>query len=77
MAENKMAEVAALFGKKLGEEFEVFKEDCGFAYVRFTEDGLEMVHQNGKAFTRNDIEDFGFSVYLEDVLTGNVVIVDD
>jgi hypothetical protein len=71
-----MAEVAKLFGKNLDEIFEVFKEDCGFAHVKFTEDGLEMVHQNGRAFTRNDIEDFGFSVYLEDVLTGNVVIVD-
>lgn len=27
MAENKMAEVAAIFGKKLGEEFEVRTQD--------------------------------------------------
>jgi hypothetical protein len=77
MAENKMAEVSQLFGKKLGEEFEVFKEDCGFAYVKFTEDGLRMVHQNGKVFTRNDIEDYGFSVDLEDLLTGSAVIINE
>ena len=74
---NKMAEVAALFGKKLDEIFEVFKEDCGCAYVKFTEDGLRMVHQNGKVFTRNDIEDYGFSVDLEDLITESAVIVDD
>lgn len=74
---NKMAEVAAMFGKKLGEEFGVVKEECGFAYVKFTEDGLRMVHHNGKVFTRNDIEDFGFSVDLEDLITGTAVIVDE
>lgn len=77
MAESKMEQVAAMFGKKLGEIFEVYKEDCGCAYVKFTEDGLRMVHQNGKVFTRNDIEDYGFSVDLEDLLTGLVVIVDE
>lgn len=75
--DNKMRAIAMLFDKKLGEIFEVFKEDCGCAYVRFTEDGLEMVHQNGKVFTRNDIEDFGFSVDLEDLITGSAVIVDE
>lgn len=70
---NKMEVIARLFGKKLGEIFEVYKEDCGCAYVKFTEDGLRMVHQNGKVFTRNDIEDYGVSVDLEDLLTGLVV----
>lgn len=77
MAENKMAEVAKLFGKELGESFEVLKEECGFAYVKFTEDGLRMVHSNGKVFTRNDIEDFGFSVDLEDLIIGSAVIIDE
>jgi hypothetical protein len=78
MTKNKMAEVAKLYGKDLNEIFEVFKEDCGYAYVRFTENGLEMVHQSsGKAFTRNDIEDFGFSVYLEDLLVGDAIMIDE
>ena len=78
MTKNKMAEVAKLYGKDLNEIFEVFKEDCGYAYVRFTENGLEMVHQSSsKAFTRNDIEDFGFSVYLEDLLVGDAVMIDE
>ena len=76
MTKNKMEEIAKLYGKDLNEIFEVFKEECGCAYVRFTEDGLEMVHQSsGKAFTRNDIEDWGFSVYLEDLLEGDAVII--
>lgn len=77
MAENKMAEVAQLFHKKMGETFGVVKEECGFAYVKSTEDGLRMVHSNGKVFTRNDIEDFGFSVDLEDLIIGSAVIVNE
>ena len=78
MTGNKMAEVAKLYNKELNEIFEVFKDECGFAYVRFTEDGLEMVHQStGKVFTRNDIEDFGFSVDLEDLLIGDAVIINE
>lgn len=73
---NKIRQVAALFNKKLGETFGVFKDECGFAYAKFTEDGLRMVHSNGKIFTRNDIEDFGFSVDLEDLIIGSAVIVD-
>ena len=76
MAENKMEAVAQLFGKELGEEFGVVKEECGFAYVKFTEDGLRMVHHNGRVFTRNDIEDFGFSVDLEDLIIGSAVVAD-
>ncbi len=75
--DNRMRAVAMLFDKKLGEVFEVFKEECGCAHVKFTEDGLRMVHSNGKIFTRNDIEDYGFSVDLEELLTGEAVIVDD
>jgi hypothetical protein len=75
--ENKISQVAQLFHKKLGETFSVVKEECGFAYVKFTEDGLRMVHSNGKVFTRNDIEDFGFSVDLEDLLTGSAVIINE
>ena len=77
MVENKMEQVAQLFHKKMGEIFGVVKEECGFAYVKFTENGLRMVHSNGKVFTRNDIEDFGFSVDLEDLITGSAVIVDE
>ena len=74
---NKIEMVARLFGKELSEVFEVYKEDCGFVHVKFTEDELRMVHRNGKIFTRNEIEDYGFSVYLEDLLTGRAVIVDE
>lgn len=41
MAENKMAEVAKMFGKKLGEEFRL-KAGCGnIELVRFCEKGME------------------------------------
>ena len=75
--ENRMAEVAAMFDKKMGEIFEVFMEDCGYTYVKFTEDGLRMVHSDGKIFSRNDIEDYGFCVDLEDLITGIAVIVSE
>ena len=74
-SKNRMAEIADMFGKELDAIFEVFKEDCGCTYVKFTEDGLRMVHSDGKIFSQNDIEDFGFCVDLEDLITGSAVIV--
>lgn len=45
MAENKMKQVAAMFGKKLGEKFRLeAKTECPSNYVvRFTKDGIEAI----------------------------------
>lgn len=70
MAENKMEQVAALFGKKLGEEFIVKTRYKGDLKCKFTNRGLyyfdECVHFWGNTS----------SYILEDLLTGRVVIVD-
>ena len=71
MAENKMAEVAKLFGKKLDEEFKVKilqkREEywCRFAYA-----GLEVAGWD-KVYTKNDVW------LLHELITGTAVIVDE
>lgn len=70
MAENKMEQVAAMFGKKLGERFDVII--CGDRFtVYFTESGME--HEA-------DVKEFNWYnlnvELLEGVLTGRAVIID-
>jgi len=66
MAENKMAQVAEMFGKKIGEEFKLTIK------ARFNERGLEVLYNN---FGYQDwILD---SDYLEDLLAGKTLIVED
>ena len=66
MAENKMEQVAALFGKKLGEEFKLrYKGKIYRAY--FHKSGLRV---------RALYHAFHDSVLIE-LLTGEAVIVDD
>jgi hypothetical protein len=71
MAENKMAEVAALFGKKLGHTFRVVSHVRKIdACVRFTNDGLEYYDYMCKKCYPTD-------AFLREILTGQAVIVDD
>lgn len=63
--ENKMAAVAKLFGKKLGEEFEIVWKDTVFV-VKITEDGLEANCPCGY-----------WDSLLVSLLTGYGVIVDE
>jgi hypothetical protein len=69
MAENKMEQVAALFGKKLGERFTIERDydrfDC-----RFMKHGLETF-----GFYENPYMDFDCFIFME-LLTGRAVIVD-
>ena len=46
MASNKMAQVAALFGKTLGEEFTVVIWD-GMGKCKFTDEGLKIKYPEG------------------------------
>ena len=74
MAENKMAQVAALFGKKLGEEFTV-QDFSGYRYdMKFTINGFYVVPTD----FHDDTPDWGWdNDLLEHMLTGKAVIVDD
>jgi hypothetical protein len=69
MAENKMAEVAKMFGKKLGEEFGI-KREIVTNKARFTKDGLEFYDFLSDQW-------IGFNKPLQELLTGTAVIVDD
>jgi hypothetical protein len=72
MAENKMAEVAKLFGKKLGEEFKI-KYGDGLAFeaaVKFTKNNFRVKHFPLQNYWSWDNE------LLADLLTGQVVIID-
>lgn len=64
MAENKMAQVASMFGKELGEEFAVKNQRSIYYHLAFTEKGLTFF---GKT---KDIT-------LRHLLTGEAVIVDE
>jgi hypothetical protein len=69
MAENKMAEVAKLFGKKLGEHFCV--DCCNTRFLlKFTSDGLLVFDDSWGHWNGED-------GMLEALLTGQAVIVDD
>ena len=70
MAENKMAQVAALFGKKLGERFTVERDHDRFD-CKFTLCGLAVY-----GAYENPYIDFDCFV-LDDLLTGRAVIVGD
>lgn len=68
MAENKMEQVAALFGKKLDENFKAVIWDS-IMECRFTNGGLEIKLDNG--LYRNN------GNWLSCLLTGEAEIVED
>ena len=70
MTENKMAEVAKLFGKKLGERFTVKRDNMMFD-CRFTKHGLDTFGVYENPYMSFD------TFILEELLTGRTVIVDD
>ena len=74
MAENKMEQFAALFGKKLNEEFTV-QNFSGYRYdIKFTINGFYVVPTD----FHDDTPDWGWdNDLLENMLTGKAVIVDD
>ena len=70
MAENKMEQVAAMFGKKLGEEFWI-QGFCGVYRVKFTEGGilyLDTDEPNNYRWRLN---------HIDPLLTGNAEILSD
>jgi len=69
MAENKMAEVARLFGKKLGEEFTVKYEDKVKTW-KFDERGLLYHNAKENEWRKN----YG---YLDFLIRGKAVIIDE
>lgn len=64
---NKMEVVAALFGKKLGEEFDIKWGVCEYT-IRFTKDGMEVTDDYGEWYEAQ---------LYRALLTGEAVIVDD
>lgn len=70
---NKMEQVAALFGKKLGEEF-VVKYPGGRWYFIFCEQGIasKRIHEDG-----NGTYDFLSNEILIMLLTGEAEILED
>jgi hypothetical protein len=69
--QNKMTEVAKMFGKSLDEKFEVFIEDLGFYDVKFTEGGLITLDAWGFPVEREETH-----VCLQDLFTGDAVITE-
>lgn len=70
MTENKMGQVAAMFGKRLNERFTVDRKGYRFQ-ARFTEYGLDTMGE-----WNNPYFDVNANV-LQDLLTGMAVIVND
>jgi len=70
MAENKMAQVAALFGKKLNERFTVRYDNCLFD-CKFTDCGFISYGAYDNPYL--DFDTF----ILQDLLVGRAVIVDE
>jgi hypothetical protein len=68
MAENKMEQVAKLFGKELGEEFKLRYFNHRIR-SRFTKDGLEEHYLTSKWLLNGEL--------LQMLLTGEAVIVND
>ena len=64
MAENKMAEVAKLFGKDLDEEFAVKNQRSIYYHLAFTDKGLTVLGTNK-------------DITLRQLLTGEAVITDE
>lgn len=69
MSDNKMADIAKLFGKELGEDFKINFYSRLFD-VTFTENGLEV-------FSDTLFEDELSRLLLEGLILGNAVIVED
>ena len=67
MTENKMAQVAAMFGKKLGEEFR-FEFGKNIIKAKFTDKGLMSADFAGKWWP---------CCYLPALLIGEAVIADE
>lgn len=74
MIENKMEQVAAMFGKKLNEEFTV-QNFSGYRYnMKFTINGFYVVPTD----FRDNALDWGWdNDLLKNMLTGKAVIVDE
>jgi hypothetical protein len=70
MAENKMEQIAQLFGKKLGEEFRVVSDDGLDCICRFDENKILEVKDMHGRWTQN------YSV-LSELLIGRDEIVED
>ena len=70
MAENKMEEVAKLFGKQLGEEFIVNDEYRKKMICKITERGLFFYHGSYEAWWQD-------SGLLSELITGEAVIVNE
>lgn len=73
MSDNKMAEVAKLFGKQLGESFAVKNKYCVCKDMIFDVSGL----RNSKSFKRNDKITTFETELLRELLTGEGCIIDD
>jgi hypothetical protein len=69
MAENKMAEVAKMFGKELGEEFKIQSFTGRVWIAKFTLNGLKHCHNASEWLRGSD--------YLKDLLTGEAEIVEE
>lgn len=70
MADNKMEAVAQLFGKKLGEEFRAQNTHGDNRAVMFCEEGVMMRPGLNHTWFNN-------KWWLNDLLTGEAVIVDE
>lgn len=78
MAENKMEEVAAMFGKELGEKFKIYRiaqrDRCEIINGKFTERGLLttccLSLEDDYDFDRNDL-------IMRQLLTGKAEIVEE
>lgn len=76
MAENKMEQVAKLFGKELGEEFKIKR-------FRYSSDGNRLTFVNDARFSENGLEIYDtrfeqwrvFSEEIREILTGQAVII--
>jgi hypothetical protein len=76
--QNKMEVVAALFGKRLGEEFKIKR-------FRYSSDGNRLTFVNNARFSENGLEIYDtrfeqwrvFSEENREILTGEAVILDD
>ena len=67
---NRMADVAALLNKKMGEEFRINIEDVFTCRAKFTVGGLMVDFEEGYGYLEN-------AKFEHDLLIGRAVIVDD
>ena len=70
MAENKMAQVAQMFGKKLNEEFKINVADVCIYRAKFTVGGLAIDFEEGYGYLENPR-------FEHDLLIGKAVIVNE